>query len=162
MVIVTAEPSKPTLDNVFSSDARYILFQDMNTFTELPIEEFFSLMERYQADHPATLQIEALDSEIEQRVYEQLSEKWENGLDFCTTCGFFGDRGTSVLIQNTQVDWQKIWDWLLMEYPSLPDGAMINFEVWDSIREGNHIGGEMLLRRVILANGIYAQATNAG
>jgi hypothetical protein len=118
-------------------------------------------MSRYQEGYPVTPSLEALDAEIEQRAYEQLTPEWENGWDFCTQTNFFGDRGTSILIQNTEVDWQRIWDWLVTEYSDVPEGAMVNFEVWDSIREGVMIGGDMRIRRLILSDGVYAEETDA-
>ena len=127
----------------------------------LTSEKFLALMKRYQEGNPVTPSLEALDAEIEQRAYEQLAPEWENGWDFCTQTEFFGDRGTSILIQNAEIDWQRIWDWLVTEYSRVPEGAMINFEVWDSIREGVMIGGEMRIRRLILSDGVYVEETDA-
>jgi len=129
----------------------------MSTLIELPSEDLLSLINQYQNEHIATVPMEALDCEIEQRVYEKLANNWVNGWDFCTTTEFFGDRGTSILIQNTEIDWRPIWDWLVDKYSSIPNGVMINFEVWDHIQNGTMLAGDMLMRRIILANGLYAE-----
>ncbi|MEO5914615.1 MAG: hypothetical protein ABIS50_10310 [Luteolibacter sp.] len=125
--------------------------------TNLTSNELLSLLMRYQEEHPASSSIEGLDSEIEILAYDQLAENWENGWDFLTTSDFFGDRGTSILIQNSKIDWQRIWEWLVAEYSTVPAGTMINFEVWDKIRDGVMVGGDMLVRRLILSDGTYAE-----
>ena len=130
----------------------------MSTLIELQSDELLSLMQRYQEEHTSTPAKDSLDYEIEQRAYEQLAAEGENGWDFCTVTDFFGDYGTSILIQNTKIDWKRIWDWLVAEYPRIPDGAIVNFEVWDNIQEGRMVAGEMLVRRLIIANGCYEEA----
>jgi len=131
----------------------------MSAIQDLSEEALFEIIEEYQQQYPITPEVEALEGEIEQRVYDRLSPLWENGWDFCTQTDFFGDGGVSILIQNRKVEWQAIWDFLVKDYSELPVGALINFEVWDSILDGAMIAGEMQMRRIVSAKGIYSENT---
>jgi len=130
----------------------------MSTLIELQSDEFQSLLLRYQDAYISTPSKDVDDCEIEQRAYEQLAPDWENGWDFCTVTDFFGDYGTSILIQNPEIDWKRIWHWLVTEFPKMPDGGIVNFEVWDSIQNGTMVAGQMLVRRIITADGCYDEA----
>lgn len=131
----------------------------MSRLIQLPSEELLSLMQQYQEDHIATPAVTGFDYEIEQEAYEQLAGEWKNGWDFCTTFDHFGDRGASIPIQNARIDWQGLSNWLVEKCSALPEGAMINFEVWDNIQDGTMVAGEMLLRRLILSSGVYSELT---
>ncbi len=138
-------------------DNAAMAIEKMFTLQFVTSQEWMEVAQRYQHQHSATPSIAGMEEAIEQRIYEQLSKKWENGWDFCTAVGFFGDRGVSILLQNRAMDWQGLWNWLVAEHPSMPEGVMINFEVWDSISDGVMTGCEMLHRRLILSDGIYAE-----
>ncbi|WP_265595532.1 hypothetical protein [Verrucomicrobium sp. BvORR106] len=125
-------------------------------------EEWVEVAQRYQHEYPTTPSTVGIEVETEQRIHEQLCQKWVNGWDFCTAIEFFGDRGLSILLQNRAMDWQSLWNWLMAEHPSMPEGVMINFEVWDSISDGVMTGGEMLHRRLLLSDGIYAERIDGG
>ncbi len=60
------------------------------------------------------------------------------------------------------MDWQGLWNWLRAEHASMPEGVMIQFEVWDIISDGAMTGGEMLHRRLILSDGTYAERIDGG
>jgi hypothetical protein len=124
----------------------------MFTLQFVTAQEWMDVAQRYQDQHPATPSTAGIEVEI-----EQLCQKWVNGRDFCTAFDFFGDHGLSILLQNRAIDWQGLWNWLVAEHPTMPEGVMINFEVWDSINDGVMTGGKMLHRRLILSDGIYAE-----
>lgn len=94
---------------------------------------------------------------VDRELFHRLDEKWSNGCDFEIACEFFQDRGTSILIQNLRIDWQGIWKWLEEKHREIPNGAAINFEVWDNVHEGVMKGGPMLIRRILTSEGIFEE-----
>lgn len=136
--------------------------EKMLTLQFVTAQEWMEVARRYQHEHPATPSTAGIEVKIGQRIHEQLCQTWVNGWDFCTAFDFFEDRGLSILLQNRAMDWQGLWNWLMAEHPTTPEGVMINFEVWDNINDGVMHGGEMLHRRLILSDGIYAEQIDSG
>ncbi|WP_009959242.1 hypothetical protein [Verrucomicrobium spinosum] len=54
------------------------------TLQFVSVEEWMEVAQRYQHEHPATPSTARIEVETEQRIYEQLCQKWVNGWDFCT------------------------------------------------------------------------------
>lgn len=138
-------------------DTGAMAIENKFTLQFVTAQEWMEVGHRYQHEHPATPSTAGIELGIEQRIYEQLCQKWKDGWDFCTAIDFFGDRGVGILLQNREMDWQAYWNWLVSECPPVPEGVMIQFEVWDRINGGVMTGGKMLHRRLILSGGIYAE-----
>ena len=109
----------------------------------------------YFENSVATGESAHFEAAIESEAFDRLVKDWKNGWDFETRSEFFDGRGTSILIQNTKIDWEEMGEWLLSRTGSMPQGALINFEVYDNIKGGTMIGGPTLLRRVMTASGIF-------
>jgi hypothetical protein len=127
----------------------------MNPIPKLSIDEFYDRFGAYIENTAATSESTDFESVIESEAYERLIQDWKNGWDFDCKTEYFGDRGASILIQNTQIDWAGFWEWLRDRAASIPQGALINFEVYDNIKGETMIGGPMLLRRVMTASGTF-------
>ena len=127
----------------------------MSPIPKLSIDEFFDRFGAYIENTAATSESTDFEAAIESEAYERLVKDWENGWDFDSKTEYFGGRGASILIQNTQVDWAGFWEWLRDKAGSIPQGALINFEVYDNIKGKTMIGGPMLLRRVMTASGTF-------
>lgn len=129
----------------------------MNPIVKLSGNDFNERFGAYLESSATANESNDFEAAIENEAYERLVLDWENGWDFESQAGYFGGRGASILIQNTQVDWQEVWEWLVVRAASIPSGALINFEVHDNIRGETMIGGAMILRRVITASGIFEE-----
>ena len=127
----------------------------MDPIPKLSIAEFYERFGAYIESTEATNESTDFETAIESEAYERLVQDWENGWDFDSKTEYFGGRGASILIQNTRIDWEEFWGWLSARTASIPQGALINFEVYDNIKDKTMIGGPMLLRRVVTASGIF-------
>jgi len=127
----------------------------MSPIPKLSIDKFYERFGAYIDNSVATSESTEFEAAIEREAYERLIQDWENGWDFEAETEYFGGRGASILIQNTQIDWAGFWEWLRDRAASIPQGALINFEVYDNIKGETMIGGPMLLRRVITASGTF-------
>lgn len=127
----------------------------MNPIPTLSIAEFYERFGAYIENFAATSESTDFEAAIEAEAYERLVKDWENGWDFDTQTEYFGGRGASILIENTQIDWEKFWEWLRVRTAAIPQGALINFEVYDNIKGETKVGGSILLRRVVTASGTF-------
>lgn len=119
----------------------------------------YERLDQFFASFASTADSRAFESSIDQQIYERLDPDWSPGWDFEIQDQFFGDRGVSILIQNMKLDWQPIWEWLTSRISEIPDGATINFEVFDTIHDGVMDANQMVLRRVIFSDGVVEEAT---
>jgi len=117
--------------------------------------EFFP---SYLESHPLTQEVLDFESMIEAQAYEYLVANWSNGWDFDTQAGYFGGRGASILIENAAIDWRPFWGELVRKSEAIPDGALVNFEVWDNIRGKAKVGGSQIVRRIITTEGVFEEA----
>ncbi|BDS05388.1 hypothetical protein NT6N_04280 [Oceaniferula spumae] len=126
--------------------------------TKLKTNDFYELIEK--SLQSPNYSDEALFSEeaLASRVHDRLAESWEHGWDFCVENNFFGERGVSVLIQNTKIDWHMFWDWILAEFSTCTQGAIVNFEVWSNIKDDTLVAGDMIARRLLLSEGSYEES----
>ncbi|MES2594072.1 MAG: hypothetical protein V4662_01995 [Verrucomicrobiota bacterium] len=124
---------------------------------ELSLGELIEVLKLYQASHPVSDKVNDFEKNLERQIIESLEGLWQYGWDFSSSTHMFGDRGVSFLIQNSRMDWAHSWDWIVTQSSVIPLGAMINFEVWDNIVDNQMLGGHMILRRVILSSGVYAE-----
>ena len=122
-------------------------------------DRFYGRIDQFFASFDSTADSRAFESSIDQQLYDRLDADWSHGWDFEIQDEFFGDRGVSILIQNIELDWQPIWKWLTTRIADMPEGAAINFEVFDNIHDGVMDTSQMVLRRVIFSDGVVEEAT---
>jgi hypothetical protein len=127
----------------------------MNPILKLSTAEFHDRFGEYLDNSLATGESADFEAAIEREAFDRLVKDWKNGWDFETRSEYFGGRGTSILILNSKIDWRELAAWLCARAGSMPPGALINFEVYDSIKGELMVGGPMLLRRVMTASGIF-------
>ena len=126
--------------------------------TQINREENISgRLEKYFKSNDWAAEAKAFESRIESMIFDQLESKWQNGWDFDTQTEYFGGRGASLLIQNTEIDYESIWTRLVHHCATLPAGALINFEVFDSIQEDLMVGGDMVIHRIITSIGAFEE-----
>lgn len=124
---------------------------------ELSLGELIEVLKLYQASHPVSDRVNEFEADFERQIVGALEGRWQYGWDFSSSTQLFGDRCVSVLIQNSKIDWAQSWDWIMSQSSEMPVGAMINFEVWDNVVDNQMVGGRMILRRVIMSSGVYAE-----
>ena len=127
---------------------------------KLSDDRFYERLDQFFASFASTADSRAFESLIDQQLYDRLDADWSHGWDFEIQDQFFGDRGVSILIQNMELAWQPVWEWLTTRITEIPEGAAINFEVFDNIHDGVMDTNQMVLRRVIFSDGVVEEATN--
>ena len=127
----------------------------MTSIPKLNINDFNNRFEEYLSTNPETPESVRFEAEVEKEAYEKLVQNWENAWDFDSQTSYFGGRGTSILIQNIKIDWNEFWKWLHDRTSAIPPGALINFEVYDSIKDDTMVSNTQLLRRVITNLGVF-------
>ena len=127
---------------------------------KLSDDRFHERLDQYFSSTPSCSESREFECTIDQELYERLDADWSSGWDFEIRDEFFGDRGVSILIQNMKLDWQPIWQWLTTKLTDIPEGAAINFEVFDNIHDGVMDTSEIVLRRVIFSDGVVEEVTS--
>lgn len=123
--------------------------------SELALDAFFEQLRHYLGQNSSSLESRRFEQRIEKEAAEQLLPMGQDGWDFEIVHPVFEDRGTSILIQNAQLDWQSVLTRLCTSCVELPIGAIINFEIYDSIQEGAMVGGSLVQRCVFTSNGAF-------
>lgn len=126
---------------------------------ELDYEGICKRLDQYFESFDSSAESRAFESTIDQQLYDRLDANWSHGWDFEIQDEFFGERGLSILIQNLKLDWRPIWDWLTTQVAEMPEGAVINFEVFDNIHDSVMDNAQMVLRRIIFSDGIIEEAS---
>jgi len=123
----------------------------------LSFDAFSKRFEAYLESSPVTRETEDFEAAIEAEACQRLVQDWQEGWDFETRTEYFDGRGASILLQNQEIAWEAFWEWLRDRTASIPPGALINLEGYDSIKDKAMIAGPMLLRRVVTASGIFEE-----
>ncbi|WP_395750572.1 hypothetical protein [Prosthecobacter sp.] len=122
-----------------------------STVTEVSPESFYEQLAACLKQHPSSPEALLFEELTEKEAHEKLIALGRPGWDFETTSLFFGERGTSILIQNIELDWQTVLNWICDLRRVMPLGSIINFEVYDSIQGSTMIGGKLLGRWLFTA-----------
>jgi len=135
--------------------------ESMKSITELSTDAFDGFFDPYFAKYPASPEIFEFESKIARDAERDLEKFGEVAWDFDIKEEFFGERGTSILIQNASaIDWQHFGDQLAARCGEQPPGSLINFEVWDNIDGEIMIAGSMLLCWILTSEGIFSQGSD--
>lgn len=112
-------------------------------------------IDAYFAEFNFTDSAQAWESKIAEEASAMLGEfgAW----DYDIANGFFDGRGLSILIQNKKLPWERVRAWSSQLADSMPDGALLNFEVTDSIQDGIMLAGDDLYRHVVLAKEVLIE-----
>jgi hypothetical protein len=124
---------------------------------QLPISEFHAALAEYCDATQKTEASQAFELQLAHLCRERLRAQGSEGWDFDVAEEFFSGRGCSILIQNICMPWQDEWDFIKRHCSEVPLGALVNFEVYDSIRDGIQYGGDQILRRTVTAHGVYEE-----
>ena len=130
----------------------------MRQAVTLPTDEFYALFDPYFERHLASQAASDFEAKIANEAERVLEKSGDPEWDFAIAEEFFGDRGTSIVIQNpTGIDW-KAFGKLLSEWcETQPPGSIINFEVHDFIKGDVWDAGPMLLRWLLTSEGIFSE-----
>jgi hypothetical protein len=123
----------------------------------LHTSEFHSHLSEYLDSSPSTDEASAFESRLASLCIARLGEHWTEGWDFDVAQEYFSGRGCSILIQNLRIEWEGEWKFIRDQCSQVPRGALINFEVYDSIKGKLQYLGDQIVRRSIVDNGIYEE-----
>ncbi|MGJ8726757.1 MAG: hypothetical protein ACSHYB_19590 [Roseibacillus sp.] len=130
----------------------------MTRIEALTTNAFHERLDSILLAQPVSDEARVFESATEEKLFQKLDGEWQNGWDFELVDAFFDGRGCSLLIQNAEVDWRDIWQWLESTVAEAPEGAIFNFEVWDNIHDGIMDSSNSILRRVVTREGTIEEA----
>ncbi|RYD62762.1 MAG: hypothetical protein EOP83_13765 [Verrucomicrobiaceae bacterium] len=132
----------------------------MGRAVTLSADEFYAFFDPYFERHPLSRDASDFEAKIANEAERVLEKSGEHGWDFAVAEDFFGNRGTSIVIQNSAgTDWQAFGELLKDWCESQPPGSIINFEVHDFIKGDVWDAGPMLLRWLLTSEGIFSEET---
>ncbi|WP_309384989.1 hypothetical protein [Cerasicoccus frondis] len=121
------------------------------------MNDIYEPLDTYFEKFPYSSKIEGQEERIAREAYRLLEEFGTHSWDFDVAEGFFGERGLSILIQNLELPWKKMIEWTKEMQKELIEGAALNFEVYDSIRDGMMHAGDQVYHHIVFHDRVLVE-----